>query len=132
MSEPRNILVVDSETGVLSTLERTFRHDYNFFAATNSKDALSIMGENDIDLIITDHRIRGMTGFEFLEKVSRKYPDTVRIILTAYIDETLLMDAMRIHVHKYVIKPWETEEIREIVRENLGVRRREVGQVWEQ
>jgi CheY-like chemotaxis protein len=117
-----NVLVVDDERANLNALERTLRREYKVFSATNGEDALSIMERNDIDLIIADHRMPGMTGVEFLEKTLEKHPDTIRTILTAYTDESLLMDAInRAHVHRYVSKPWEPEEITAIVREGIGV-----------
>jgi class 3 adenylate cyclase/CheY-like chemotaxis protein len=117
---PHNILIVDDEVSNLNALERAFRDDYNVFSVTNGKDALAIMEEKDMALIIADHRMPGMTGVEFLEKASQEYPDTTRILLTAYTDEKLLMDAINMgHVHSYITKPWELDEIRSIVAEHL-------------
>jgi CheY-like chemotaxis protein len=115
-----NILVVDDEVSNLSALKRTLRHEYNVFTATNGEDALSIMGQKDIALVIADYRMPGMTGIEFLEKALQRYPDTTRIILTAYTDEKLLMDSINtVRVHGYLAKPWEPEEIKSIVREGV-------------
>jgi CheY-like chemotaxis protein len=117
-----NILVVDDEVNNLNALERTFRREYNVFSATRGEDALSIMEQNDIVIIITDQRMPGMTGVELLEKTAQKYPDTVRIILTAYTDADgkLLMDAVSMgYVHSYIAKPWEPEEVKAAVRESI-------------
>lgn len=115
-----NILVVDDEEGSLNALERTLRDDYNVFLARNGEEALAIMEENDIALIIADHRMPGMTGVEFLEKTLQKYPDAIRVILTAYTDEKVLMDAINMgRVYSYATKPWEPKEIKAIVREGL-------------
>lgn len=117
-----NILIVDDEVNNLRALERTLRYEYNVFSASNGGDALSIMEQNDIALIIADHRMPSMTGVELLEKISQKYPDTIRIILIAYTDQKPLMDAISMgHVHSYVTKPWEPEEIKAIVREEIEV-----------
>ena len=119
--EKYNILLVDDEIGNLYALERTFRREYNVFSATNGEDALVIMKDNDIALIIADHRMPNMTGIEFLEKTLQDYPDTIRIMLTAYTDEKLLMDAINTgHVYSYVTKPWETEEIKSVAREGVA------------
>ncbi len=126
-----NILIVDDEQANLSALKRTLRvlkqtfdHEYNIFSATNGDDAWSIIERNDISFIIADHLMPGMTGVELLEKTLQKYPDTIRIILTAHTDEKLLIDAInRVHVHGYIIKPWEPEDIIEVVKqgyENYG------------
>ena len=115
-----NILVVDDEMVSLNALERTFRREYNVFSATNGKDALSIMEQNDIALVITDHRMPGMTGVEFLEKTSRRHPNTIRIILTGYMDDKPVMDAVSTgYVHDCIGKPWEPEKMKAIVREGI-------------
>ena len=119
-TKPYNILIVDDEVSNLNVLERTFRSDYKVFSATGGNDALTIMEQNNIALVIADYRMPGMTGIEFLETVLQKYPDTIRIILTAYTDQKLLMDAINLgHVHHYTTKPWESESVRAMVREQL-------------
>jgi len=112
-----NILVVDDEVSNLNALRRALRSEYNVFTATNSQDALTIMEQNDIALIIADHRMPGMTGVELLEKTLQRYPNTIRVILTSYTDEKLLIDAINmVHAHGYLTKPWEPEEITSIVK----------------
>jgi CheY-like chemotaxis protein len=119
---PYNILLVDDELHALRALARTLRQENNVFTATNGEDALSILEKNEIALIITDQRMPGMTGIELLAKVRQKYPDTVRIILTAYAvtDKNLLVDAINVgYVYRYLTKPWEPEEIIAIVGEGI-------------
>jgi CheY-like chemotaxis protein len=112
-----NLLVVDDEERSLEALRRTFRDEYNVFSATNGEDALDMLEHEDIAVIITDHRMPGMTGVEFLEKARQKSPDTIRIIITAYTGEELLMDAVnRVHAHGFVPKPWIPERVKDIVR----------------
>jgi CheY-like chemotaxis protein len=114
------ILIVDDEVGNLNALERTLKDKYNVLLATNGEDALAIMEQNNIALIVADHRMPNMTGVEFLEKTLKEHPDTIRIILTAYTDEKLLMDAINMgHVYSYVTKPWKPEEIKAVVREGI-------------
>ena len=116
---PYNILIVDDEVSNLNALRRTFRGEYNVFPATNEENALTIMERNDIGLIIASHNIPGMNGIGFLQKAAERYPDTIRIILAAY-DRDLLKDAMIMqHIHSYITKPWEPEEIRAIVKAQL-------------
>lgn len=115
-----NILIVDDEIGNLSALERTFRRDYNIFSATNGEDALSIIEQNDIALIVTDHYMPGMTGVEFLEKARQKHPNTIRIILTAYTDEKVLMDAVsKGNIYSFITKPWDPGEVKSIVKRGI-------------
>ena len=115
-----SILVVDDERVILNTLKRTFRREYNVFSALNGEDALCIMERNDIALIIADHLMPDMTGTELLKKTSQRYPNTIRIILSAYPDEKPFMDAVNTgHVHRYITKPWELEEVESAVREEI-------------
>ena len=117
-----SILAVDDEVNNLNALERTLRREYNLFLATTGQDALAMMDQKDIALIVTDQRMPSMTGVELLEQASQKYPDTIRIILTAYAesDQKLLNDALRVgHIHAYVTKPWEPEEMRAIIRKGI-------------
>ena len=113
-----NILAIDDEVNNLHALKRALRREYNVFSATNGEDALTIMEQNEIALIIADHRMPGMTGLEVLAKTMQKHPDTIRIMLTSYTDEKLLLDAINTaHVHGFLPKPWEPEEIKSIVGE---------------
>jgi CheY-like chemotaxis protein len=117
-----SMLIVDDEVINLSALKRTFRGQYSIFSATNGEDALSLMEQNDITIIIADNRMPGITGIQLLEMFARKYPDTIRIILTAYadVDQQLLMDAVSMgYVHSYITKPWEPEEMQVVVREGI-------------
>jgi YesN/AraC family two-component response regulator len=117
-----SILTIDDESANLDALKRTFDPEYNVFSATNGEDALTIMEQRDIALILADHRMPGMTGVELMEKTWRRYPDTTRIILTGYTDEELLMDAINVgHVHGFITKPWDTEEIIDTVRKGVEV-----------
>ena len=111
-----NILLVDDEVSSLNALERALRREYNVLSATNGEDALAIMAQENIALVVADYRMPGMTGIELLEKTRQKYPNTIRVILTAYTDENLLMDAVNIaNAHGVITKPWEPEEIPSIV-----------------
>lgn len=115
-----NILILDDEVNNLNALKRTCGSEYNVFLATNGKDALSIMEQNDIALIIAEYRILSTTGIEFTERVLQEYPNTVRIVLTEHSDEKQLIDAISMgHIHSYITKPWEPEEIRTTVKEQL-------------
>jgi response regulator RpfG family c-di-GMP phosphodiesterase len=112
-----NVLVVDDEVNSLNMLERTLRRDYNVFSATNGENALAIMERNDIALVIADHRMPGMTGVELLQKILQKHPNTIRLILTAYPDQKLLLNTInKVHAHGFLIKPCNPQEVEFTVR----------------
>jgi DNA-binding NtrC family response regulator len=117
---PYSILAVDCEMCNLNVLKRTFRHEYDFYSASSSEDALIIMEDKHIDIVMADDCISDMTGMEFLTRIRQRHSDTIRIILTTYIDKQVLADAMDMgYIHGYIEKPWRPEEIKAIVRETL-------------
>lgn len=118
--DSHNILIVDDEVGVLNALDLTFKDEYNVFPAANGENAWSIMEENDISLVISDHSMPGMTGVELMKKISQKYPDTIRMLITGYTEENLLMDAINTgHIYSFISKPWDVQEVRDTVKEGI-------------
>jgi response regulator RpfG family c-di-GMP phosphodiesterase len=111
------ILLVDDEPANLELLHRTLYRDYKVFQATNGMEALEIMAqESDMAVIVSDQRMPLMSGTELLSLTATQYPDTIRIILTAYTDVEDLVEAINSgKVFKYVTKPWKTEEVRTLV-----------------
>lgn len=110
------ILVVDDEPANLRTIERLFRNDHVVLTAESGEEALSLLGEYDVALIISDQRMPGMTGIDFLKRAAVVRPQTVRIILTGYTDVDDLVAAINSGVvYKYVTKPWVNEELRQTV-----------------
>lgn len=106
------ILIVDDETANLRLLERLFRGKYEVFAAASGTEALELLEMHDIALIISDQRMPGLTGIEFLKLASGMRPQTVRIMLTGYTDAEALVEAINTGVlYKYVTKPWSNEEL---------------------
>ena len=110
---PYKIMMVDDEPANLRLLERLFRNDYNVLTAESGADALSLLEQHDMALIITDQRMPGMSGIELLERTTAIRPHMVRIILTGYTDVASLVEAINGgHVYKYVTKPWSNDELR--------------------
>ncbi len=110
------ILVVDDETANLRLLERLFRREYQVISATSGGDALELLKMHDFALIISDQRMPGMTGIEFLERAAEMRQHTVRIILTGYTDVNALVEIINSGVvYKYVMKPWVNEDLQQTV-----------------
>jgi DNA-binding NtrC family response regulator len=106
-------MVVDDEPANLRVLERLFRSDYEIVAANSGADALRLLQQHDVALIITDQRMPDITGIELLKRTASLRPHMVRIILTGYTDVETLVEAINSgHVYKYVTKPWNNEELR--------------------
>jgi response regulator RpfG family c-di-GMP phosphodiesterase len=106
------ILYVDDEENNLFSFKATFRIKYNVQTALSGDEALKILAEKPIHIIITDQRMPEMTGVEFLEKVLEKYPDPMRILLTGYADMEAVVDAVnKGKIFHYLAKPWNEEEL---------------------
>ncbi len=107
------IMIVDDEPANLRVLERLFRHDYQVLTAESGADALNLLEQHDVALIITDQRMPEMSGIELLKRTAIIRPHMVRMILTGYTDMEALVEAINsTQVYKYVTKPWSNDELR--------------------
>ncbi len=112
------LLVIDDEVEVTKTLFRQFRKKYDVYTATNGEDALDIMEKNDIQVIISDQRMPGMTGVDFFARIKEKYPDSLKLILTGYSDIEAVVGAINDgQVFRYITKPWIPDELESIIKE---------------
>lgn len=114
------ILIVDDEPANLRTLARLFRDQYQVLTAGSGTEALDILDQHDVALLITDQRMPGMTGIELLKKTVSLRPQMVRMILTGYTDVEALVEAINCgEVYRYVTKPWNNAELRLTVKRAL-------------
>lgn len=118
------VLFVDDEENILSSLVRLFRkEDYELLTATSGTDGLKILESRDISLVISDHRMPGMTGVDFLARAKEISPDTMRIMLTGYADLEAAISAInKGEVYRFISKPWNDEELKLTVRQSLDYR----------
>lgn len=114
----RTLLLVDDEPNILNALKRVLRREgYNVLTADSGAAALELLARNDVQVILSDHRMPGMTGIELLSTVRELYPSTRRIILSGYADISTLTDAInRGAVWKFIAKPWEDDDLRDELR----------------
>lgn len=107
-----NILYVDDEVNNLVSFKAAFRIKYNIYIAISGEEAIKILDNNDINIIITDQRMPQMTGVEFLESILETHPDPMRILLTGYADMRAVVDAVnKGKIFHYLSKPWNEEEL---------------------
>lgn len=112
-----NVLLVDDEKDNLALLHRTLRQDFNILETTSPLEALKILSENHVDIIISDHKMEEMDGVEFLKRSYERYPQCVRLLVTAYSDSKILIDAINYgKVYRYIKKPWDPAELLIIVK----------------
>lgn len=107
------ILYVDDEPQNLISFKATFRREYTVYTALGGEEGLEILKNNEVHLIITDQRMPGMTGVQFLERTLADYPDTIRMILTGFSDTDAIIDVINhARIFRYITKPWDEQELR--------------------
>lgn len=107
------MLIVDDETANLRLLERLFSRDYECLTASSGSDAIRLLEQHDVAVLLTDQRMPQMTGIELLRHTSRSRPHMVRILLTGYTDVEVLEEAINSGlVYMYVTKPWDNEALK--------------------
>lgn len=115
--EKIKVLFVDDEESNLFSFKANFRIKYNVFTAISGETALQMLETQPVDIIITDQRMPGMTGVEFLEKVLEKYPDPMRILLTGFADMNAVVEAInKGKIYHYLNKPWNEEELEDTIQ----------------
>jgi signal transduction histidine kinase len=119
--ECNTVLLVDDEFEVLAVLEALLEDEFEVQTAQGGAEALEILGQSsDIDLVITDQRMPGMTGVELLAIIADRWPDLYRIVLTAYSDVDPIVAAInKGSVDRFVLKPWDPDALREQVAAGL-------------
>ena len=124
-SSPACLLLVDDEAAILASLKRLLRPcGYAIFTATSGKTGLETLEQRPVDLVISDMRMPEMDGARFLEQVSERWPDTKRILLTGYSDTASTIAAINQgKIWRYVAKPWNDEEVVQVVQQALAHRR---------
>ena len=117
-SSPIQLLLVDDEAPVLRSLQRLIRsNDYRVHTAISGQDALQILEQIKVDMIISDMRMPQMSGAQFLEHAAKRWPDTIRMVLTGYADLTDAISAINSgHIYRYFSKPWDEDDIRLTLR----------------
>jgi HD-like signal output (HDOD) protein/CheY-like chemotaxis protein len=113
----KNILFVDDNDNVINGIRRQlrpYRGEWQVFFATSGREALALMENQAMDLIVSDMMMSEMRGDELLKQVSQKYPATVRMILSGYTDEETLRSGLEV-AHQYLSKPISAEVLREVI-----------------
>ena len=112
-----NILCVDDEPNILEGLERmlrSVRHEWQMFFVGSGGEALALLDEKDIDVIVSDMKMPGMDGSELLQAVSEKHPNVVRIILSGFSEKEINMRSVGT-AHQYLSKPCDPELLKTTV-----------------
>ncbi|WP_160673867.1 response regulator [Clostridium sp. C8-1-8] len=116
----KSILFVDDQDEILLLLKRMFQdEEYNLFFANGGPQAIELLKHNNIDILVTDLRMPGMSGLEVLKVVKTQYPDIVRIVLSGFSQIPSIIEAINSgDIFKYITKPWKVdEEAKKIIKE---------------
>ncbi len=117
------VLFVDDEENILKSLKRgLMREKYKKLFASSGQEALKIMKRNEVNVIVTDMRMPGMSGLELLHQVKREYPDTVKIVLSGYTQlPQVLATINQVDIYKFITKPWDLEnEFKKVINDALN------------
>ncbi len=112
--QKRTLLLVDDEQNIVSALKRLLRPDnYQILTAYNGQDGLAMLAANAVDVIVSDQRMPGMIGADFLRAAKALYPDTIRIMLSGYTELQSVTDAVNEGaIYKFLTKPWDDAQLR--------------------
>lgn len=123
-AKPR-LLIVDDEPDMLDFLERVFRTEYQVTRASNAEEALRELGQAKYSLVITDQKMPHITGVELLERIGERYPFLVKVLLSGFTELPEIQRAVdRCGIHNYVVKPVDSEKLRDAVKEAIERHRR--------
>ena len=116
-----NVLLVEDEELVMNALKRSLRkEDFNILTASSGMEALEVLLKEEIGLIVSDHRMPGMSGTEFLEKAKQISPKTISVLLTGYADFGVAEDSInKCRIFKLLTKPWNDQDLKETIRQAL-------------
>ena len=114
----KRILFVDDETMVLQGLQRllrVFRNEWDMVFVESGASALEIMAQAPFDVVVADMRMPGMDGADLLKEVMQRHPRTMRLILSGYSDECLILKSIGV-THQYLAKPCNPDVLKSIVQ----------------
>ena len=124
MKKKTALLYVDDEAVNLLAFKANFRKTYEVYTAESAAKGLEILKEHEVPVIIADQRMPTTTGVEFFESIIADYPNSIRILLTAYSDVEAVIDAInKGKVNNYITKPWSQDELRRTIENGLKVYR---------
>jgi DNA-binding NtrC family response regulator len=122
----RKLLIVDDDPIARRAISRSLEDaDYEILQADGPTQALQILSDNDIKVVISDQHMRNALGTAFLSIVEAKFPNTVRVLLTSDTSTDVFVSAVNEgHARRVLYKPWVDEQLRGVVRQCFGLPRK--------
>ena len=121
------ILFVDDDYHITDGLRRTFRKErYKILCANSANEALNLLTDKKVDIVVSDEKMSGISGSEFLSIVRQKYPDTVRMILSGQASlESTIRAINKGEIYRFFTKPCNIMELLETIRQALDQKKQE-------
>jgi DNA-binding NarL/FixJ family response regulator len=125
MAEERSdrpaVVLVDDDMGVLAALKRLLRDEpFDVLATTSPLEALGWLSQKEVRVVMVDERMPEMSGSELLEWVRARFPEMPSVILTGYSGTALVVEEKHLRIERLVTKPWDDENLRELLRDLAG------------
>jgi YesN/AraC family two-component response regulator len=114
------VLIVDDDKDCLSSLKNILLREENMIleilTANNGEEAWRLLQEKGYDLVLSDYKMPGIDGIELLARVKDKFPNTQRILITAFSDLSVAKQAInKAEIHNYIEKPWDNDELKKTI-----------------
>ena len=117
---PPLLLIVDDEQQILSALRRSLRREgYEIIAVDSIREALRTLEEHPVDIILSDHKMPGMTGLQFLASTAKRWPDTLRFLITGWTASIPEAEIRALGIRAVIPKPWDDTALKEILRKAI-------------
>lgn len=122
-----NILYVDDELENLKAFKSTLRRDFNVFTTNSAANALDILSNTKIHILLSDQKMPEKSGIDLLQEVQDKYPNVIRILISAYADyDTAIESIHKADVFRFLTKPWDVEVLKRAIIEGADLYRLKV------
>lgn len=116
----QTLLIVDDEVDVLESLRHQFHRTYRVLTSPSGDEAIRLLRDNDVEVILSDQRMPGMSGDVLLRQARELKPDTIRMLFTGYADIQAVINAVNQgHIFRYILKPWDSVELEGIIRQGI-------------
>ncbi len=113
-----HVLYLDDEEHNLTAFRAAFRRDFHVHVTTVPSEAVRMLREHPIEVVISDQKMPDISGVEFFEMIMADHPDPVRMLLTGHADIDAVIDAInKGRIYKYISKPWNEAELKRLVEE---------------
>jgi DNA-binding NtrC family response regulator len=115
------VLIVDDEVRILAALRRSLRREgWQILTADGPAEALRILAQEPVDLVLSDHKMPGMSGSDLLREVASRWPDVTRLLITGWSEAVSAEELREIGIRAMIPKPWDDAELKAILRRHLA------------